>query len=156
MLFHITGVPLKVFSILFKVHSAHCGMFLYENICGFTHISPCARLRAMCILYNDVHGHTWHIMVLAQIFRAEPRFSMTGKFISLQPPLLVQHYSIVHEASALCGGGGVFDFCPQGDNLMQSGGSNRRMPEVRRFTYNDKSCLLSARLREERLELEEP
>jgi hypothetical protein len=34
---------------------------------------------------NDVqgHGHTWHIMVLAQIFRAEPRFSMTGKFISL-------------------------------------------------------------------------
>ena len=93
-------------------------------------------------------------MVLAQIFRAEPRFSMTGKFISLQPPLLVQQCSIVHEASALCGGGGVFDFCPQGDNLMQSGGSNRRMPEVRRFTYNDKSCLLSARKREERSLLE--
>ena len=85
--------------------------------------------------------------------RAEARFSMTGKFISL-PPLLVQQYSIVHEASALCGGGGVFDFCPQGDNLMQSGGSNRRMPEVRRFTYNDKSCLLSARKREERSLLE--
>ena len=32
---------------------------------------------------------------------------------------------------------------------MQSGGSNRRMPEVRRFTYNDKSCLLSARKRRE-------
>ena len=90
-------------------------------------------------------------MVLAQIFRAEPRFSMTGKFISL--PLLVQQYSIVHEARAarICGGGGVFDFCPQGDNLMQSGGSNRRMPEVRRFTYNDKSCLLSARKRREEL-----
>ena len=72
------------------------------------------------------------MMVLAQIFRAEARFSMTGKFISA----LV---CIVH---------GGTDFCPQGDNLMQSGGSNRRMPEVRRFTYNDKSCLLSARKRE--------